>query len=116
MKDTKKFLLIGFLLTLLILAAGCSPAQTTVEPETRAPVETEQATLPPTELPTATIQEQEVTEEPEETEAPDENETDDDAMPSEETSACVACHTDQAMLIDTADPVEEVESENEGAG
>ena len=29
---------------------------------------------------------------------------------------CVECHTDQQTLIDTADPVAEVESENEGEG
>jgi len=29
---------------------------------------------------------------------------------------CVDCHTDQQALIDTADPVEEVVSENEGEG
>lgn len=29
---------------------------------------------------------------------------------------CTDCHTDKDMLIDTADPVEEVISENEGEG
>ena len=29
---------------------------------------------------------------------------------------CVECHTDQQILIDTADPVAEIESENEGEG
>ena len=29
---------------------------------------------------------------------------------------CLECHTDQQMLIDTADPVAEVVSENEGQG
>ena len=29
---------------------------------------------------------------------------------------CLACHIDQQRLIDTADPEEEVISENEGAG
>jgi len=29
---------------------------------------------------------------------------------------CVECHTDQQTLIDTADPVAEIESENEGEG
>lgn len=39
-------------------------------------------------------------------------------MPTEvpETDKCVECHTDKDQLIDTADPVVEVESENEGAG
>ncbi|MFN2104282.1 MAG: hypothetical protein ACK2UR_08295 [Candidatus Promineifilaceae bacterium] len=30
--------------------------------------------------------------------------------------ACMDCHSDKDMLIDTADPVEEVVSENEGEG
>ena len=40
------------------------------------------------------------------------------AAPTEapEIDNCIDCHTDQARLMDTADPVEEVESENEGAG
>ena len=39
-------------------------------------------------------------------------------MPTEEpeTDKCVECHTDKERLIETADPVVEVESENEGAG
>ena len=115
MIDTKKILLIGFLLALLFVAAACSPAQPTVEPATdEVPLETEQATLPPAEAPTATFQE-EISEEPEGTEQPEDNETD-QAASAEEADACVECHTDQAMLIDTADAVEEVESENEGAG
>jgi hypothetical protein len=34
----------------------------------------------------------------------------------EEPDYCIDCHTDQAMLTDTAAPEEEVESENEGEG
>jgi hypothetical protein len=86
-----------------------------VEPETESSVETEQATEPPNEAPTATAELEEPTDEPEETEEPGDSEVD-DAMSSDETSTCVECHTDQAMLIDTADPVEVAESENEGAG
>ena len=45
-------------------------------------------------------------------------------IPAEETSSdtqetvdeCLICHIDQQRLIDTADPEEEVISENEGAG
>ena len=107
----KKILWLGLLL-FLILAAGCSPSQPTAEPETEVPVETEQATVLPIEAPIAAT---EVEEESADSEEPDESETD-DAISSDGTSACIKCHTDQALLIDTADPVEEVESENEGAG
>ena len=120
MRSIKKILLIGFLLAIMIIAAGCNPSQSTEEPAAALPAETEPATQPATEAPTAT-QPDEMVEEPEETEEPEEpGETEDssggDAMLSGETSACETCHADQAMLIDTADPVEEIESENEGAG
>jgi predicted small lipoprotein YifL len=38
--------------------------------------------------------------------------------PTEEpiTDECLACHIDKELLIDTADPIEEVVSENEGEG
>lgn len=32
------------------------------------------------------------------------------------TDECLACHIDKELLIDTADPIEEVVSENEGEG
>ena len=117
MRSIKKILLIGFLLAIMIIAAGCNPSQSTEEPATALPAETEPATQPATEAPTAT-QPDEMVEEPEETEEPGETEDSSggDAMSSGETSACETCHADQAMLIDTADPVEEIESENEGAG
>lgn len=35
---------------------------------------------------------------------------------SEPTDECLACHIDKEMLIATADPIEEVVSENEGEG
>ena len=38
------------------------------------------------------------------------------ALPASGGDYCVECHTDQQMLIDTAAPAEEAESENEGAG
>ena len=117
MKSIKKILLIGFLLAIMIIAAGCNPSQSTEEPATALPAETEPATQPATEARTAT-QPDEMVEEPAETEEPGETEDSSggDAMLSGETSACETCHADQAMLIDTADPVEEIESENEGAG
>jgi len=115
MISTKKILFLGLMLALLLVAAGCSPAQPTLEPTVEKPVETEEATLPPTEAPTATPAEEESAEETVTTEEPGESENDQAVSPGE-ISACVECHSDQAMLIDTAAPVEEVEIENEGAG
>jgi hypothetical protein len=53
---------------------------------------------------------------------PTEEAGEEDPEPTDEVVAepqvdnCVECHTDQEMLIDTADPVAEVESEDEGEG
>ena len=119
MRKKKKFLLWGMLLLLFIAVMGCSPGQPTEEAATETRVETELATLPPTEAPTALAESQESieepTDEPEETEETEDTSSE-DAMSTDHVGACVECHTDQAMLINTADPVEEVESENEGAG
>jgi len=47
--------------------------------------------------------------------APDPEPT--EAVPAEpQVDNCVECHTDQQTLIDTADSVAEIESENEGEG
>ena len=115
MISAKKILFLGLMLAFLLAAAGCSPAQPTLEPTVEKPVETEEASLPPTEAATATPTEEESAEETETTEEPGDSENDQARSP-EEISACVECHSDQGMLIDTAAPVEEVESENEGAG
>ena len=56
----------------------------------------------------------------EEAEAPTEQAPDPEpteAVPAEpQVDNCVECHTDQQTLIDNADPVAEIESENEGEG
>ena len=49
------------------------------------------------------------------TEAP-ETEPTEAVAPEPQVDNCVECHVDQQALIDTADPVEEVVSENEGEG
>lgn len=108
-----KYLRLGTLLLLLIGVIGCNPEQPIGEQATEfIPTATKQATLSPTEIPTAAVVQEKPTEESEET---DESSSD-EAMSEVQDGACVECHTDQEMLIDTADPVEEVESENEGAG
>ena len=51
-----------------------------------------------------------------------ETEEEPDPEPTDEVAAepqvdnCVECHTDQQILIDTADPIAEIVSENEGEG
>lgn len=41
----------------------------------------------------------------------------DEALPeSTSSNHCLECHADQQMLVDTAAPIEVVESENEGEG
>jgi hypothetical protein len=118
MRLKSKSLLLGYLLVSVLVITGCSSGQMPAEIETQVPSETQVETQPPTIAPTATISEETVAEEPIETSNP---ETQDDSPPADVNatsteSACVECHSDQAMLIDTAAPVEEVESENEGAG
>lgn len=95
------FLHICSLLFILIALAACNPGEV---PATEGPVETQQATDEPSIKPTATVETEEPSPEPEETNEP------------EEISACIECHTDKTMLIETSAPQEEVESENEGAG
>lgn len=114
----KRFLLFCSLLFVSIVAAACSlPEVNTAE----VAVEIEQVIDTPTSLPTATVETEEPSPEPVQTEEPDNPEEPKESGSGEEistgdTSACVECHTDQTMLIDTAAPQEEVESENEGAG
>ena len=112
MVDSKNIHFWGIVLTLLL--AACSPAQPTENPAEEPVVQTEQPAIPPPAAPIETPQE-EVAEEPVETEEPADDQTY-LAASSEETSACLDCRSDQAKLMETADPVEEVESENEVAG
>ena len=117
----QKRILICFAVMLLVLGlAGCSN-QPTLPLE---PTATAHAYPPPMNDPhqvatslASTPEEEEVaapTEAPE-TEPPETEPT--EAVAAEpRVDNCVECHTDQQMLIDTADPVEEVVSENEGEG
>jgi hypothetical protein len=112
MVKNNKLLLLCFLLFVSIALTACSPGEA---PPTENPVETEQVSVEPTTPPTATVEIAELSPEPEPTEEPVEGDAE-DVMTTDEMSACVDCHTDKTMLIDTAAPQEEVESENEGAG
>ena len=110
----KNYRLLFFCLLLFVSIAltACSPGEA---PTTEIPIETEQVTVEPTTPPTATVEIEEPSPEPEPTEELVEGDSE-DVMATGETSACVDCHTDKTMLIDTAAPQDEVESENEGAG
>ena len=85
---------VGFLLIGLV---GCQAAATQL-PESPT-VELEEAPVEETAEPTQEDESPDM----EEAQAPPENE-------------CLVCHTDQAALMDTADPVVDTESESSGEG
>jgi len=110
--------LIILVLTIIVLTGLVGCVQETAQDETS--MEVAQASKEPTTSPT---EDELPTEPPEPTEIPTAEPTEEDSEPTEELAAasddfdyCVECYVDQQMLIDTAAPVEEVESENEGAG
>ncbi len=114
LKRVNAIVLSGLFLVLLVISlAACSPKpadaeETQVEAVEAAEIEEEETEVeaePETE-PTAASEEA-VEEESEEESVAD--------IPSK-ISECLVCHSDKQMLIDTADKVEELESENEGAG
>jgi hypothetical protein len=107
------FVILGLLLVLTLL--GCTEQST---PEAQ-PTATEYAYPAPLNDPAevvaslTAIPEEEATEANEESVEPEPTE----AIAAEpQVDNCVECHTDQQTLMDTADPVAEVESENEGEG
>ena len=109
-------------LVALLALSGCSEQPT---PLVAAPTATEYAYPPPaydpeevsaslTAMPDESEEAAEPTEDPQ-TEAPETEPT--EAVAAEpEVDNCLECHIDQQTLIDTANPVAEVESENEGEG
>lgn len=114
MKLTKKFFALAVLFLVLSLM-GCGDQAT---PEAQ-PTATAYAYPPPMNDPEEVAAS--LTAIPEEDAAAPEEEVP-DPEPTEAVAAepvvdnCVECHTDQQTLIDTADPVAEIESENEGEG
>ena len=107
------FVILGLLLVLTLM--GCAEQAT---PEAQ-PTATEYAYPAPLNDPAEVAAS--LTEVPEEG-AAESNEEVVEPEPTEAIAAepqvdnCVECHTDQQILIDTADPVAEVASENEGEG
>jgi hypothetical protein len=93
----KKSFTIHLCVLSLLLIAGMAACQPAPEDQAQA-ASAATAEISPSETPTEIS-----TEEP----PPDAQETVDE---------CLLCHIDQQRLIDTADPEEEVISENEGAG
>ena len=85
---------------LLIGLVGCQ-AEAAQQPET-ATVDQEPAPVEESAAPTEAAESTEMAE-AEEAEAAPENQ-------------CLVCHTDQASLMNTADPVEDTESESSGEG
>lgn len=90
-----KLALLALVLSLLWLATGCSSGSETIAV---APV------LEPTAVIVTATSEIVATPEPVE------------MVIAAEPDTCTDCHTDKDLLIDTADPVEEVVNENEGEG
>ena len=109
-------------LAALVALPGCNEQSA---PMVAAPTATEYAYPPPAYDPdevvaslTAMPEEDQEAADPTEEPQPEAPETGDTEMVAAEPEVdnCLACHTDQQTLIDTADPVAEVESENEGEG
>ena len=115
MKNNRKIWSIILAAFLLFALAACSQATTPSELPTEPVVASETPTDEPDPTPIESVVE-EPTAEPTEEEQEEPEESEDTVAEASGDAACIDCHTDQQMLIDTAAPVVEVESENEGAG
>ncbi len=110
-----KFLIWGILLLMVIAIAGCNPSQATENLEVDLPVVTHRSTDLPASTVTATAEIEQFNLESDQAEGLEDIDPQ-AGIPSEQTTHCEKCHANKAMLIETADPVEDVESDNEGAG
>jgi outer membrane biosynthesis protein TonB len=115
--------LLGLLLLMALVLAGCGGEPTAVPTEPPEPTEVAVATVAPTEAPTEPPPTDVPTEEPtpEPTEAP--TEPPPTATPTEEPtpepvddSGCITCHTDEETLKALAKEPEAAESLSEGEG
>ena len=100
MKAAKRFkglILICLLCGIGILMSACSPSESTGTGQSASGQQTTGSADSPTPVSLA------VAEEPE-------------AIDEEETDECLECHFDKDRLIQTMDPVVEVESEDSGEG
>jgi outer membrane biosynthesis protein TonB len=120
-KGRRAGVLLGLLLVLALLLAGCGGEPTAVPTEPPEPTEVSVAPTPteePTQPPTPT---EEPTEPPTPTEEP--TEPPPTATPTEEPTpvpvddtACIGCHTDEETLKAVAEEPEEAEALSEGEG
>jgi outer membrane biosynthesis protein TonB len=114
--------LLGLLLVLALLLAGCGGEPTVAPTEPPKPTEISAALSTPTEEPTqAPTPTEEPTEPPTPTEEP--TELPPTATPTEEPTpepvddtACINCHTDEETLKEVAEEPEETEALSEGEG
>ena len=104
--------LIGLLLVLVLLLAGCGGEPTAVPTEPPEPTEVSVAPATATPAPTEPPEPTEAPTEPPPTAAPPEEPT---PVPVDDT-ACISCHTDEETLKELAIEPEETESLSEGEG
>jgi hypothetical protein len=117
MKPNKQRNLLALFVAGLLICAGCTTAAPTELPLSGTPVHAE-TDAPPTEDITPTLAEPSQT--PAGAEGGQEG-TAEEQLPAETPQeivedACLRCHSDRQMLIDTAFPEDILVSENEGEG
>ena len=104
----KRTIILSVLLAFMVLLSACGPDEAPVPTEIAQAELEPTATEEPTEIPEPTATEEIrliATSVPEE-----------EVVEENEAAACIDCHSDKELLIETARVEEEVESENEGEG